>query len=147
MAPHVDPDPAQLGRLAATPWEGVLQMLNLIRFHAQARAPDGERLSGAALYARYGAAVEPHLESRGARLLWAARPVPPLIGPQAEEWDMAFVVEYPSLAAFLDMLKDPEYRKITVLRSAAVADSRLIPMHPAARDGWADAEAGGGRVE
>ncbi len=37
MPPHVDPDPAQLGRLAATLRKGALQIFDRTRFRAHAR--------------------------------------------------------------------------------------------------------------
>jgi uncharacterized protein (DUF1330 family) len=52
-------------------------------------------------------------------------------GPQdAEQWDLAFVVEYPSASAFMEMLRDPEYREFVKHRTAAVADSRLLRLAP-----------------
>ena len=53
-----------------------------------------------------------------------------LIGPQAEQWDLCFIAEYPSVDAFVAMIKDPEYREAMVHRQAAVKDSRLIRMEP-----------------
>ena len=49
-----------------------------------------------------------------------------LIGPATESWDQALLVEYPSPAAFLKMVSDPAYLAITVHRTAALSDSRLI---------------------
>lgn len=33
-----------------------------------------------------------------------------LIGPDEERWDLSFVAEYPNLAAFNEILRDPVYR-------------------------------------
>jgi len=49
-----------------------------------------------------------------------------LIAPEAEEWDDALLVEYPSRAAFLEMVSQPEYLAAAPHRSAALEDSRLI---------------------
>jgi uncharacterized protein (DUF1330 family) len=49
-----------------------------------------------------------------------------LIGPQEERWDHCFIAEYPSVAAFVEMIRDPVYREAVKLRQAAVEDSRLI---------------------
>ena len=54
-----------------------------------------------------------------------------LIGPADERWDLAFIAEYPSVEAFVAMLRDPDYRKAVRHRQAAVADSRLIRIRPA----------------
>jgi uncharacterized protein (DUF1330 family) len=53
-----------------------------------------------------------------------------LIGPQSERWDIAFIAEYPSGAAFIEMIRDPVYRQAVKHRQGAVADSRLIRMQP-----------------
>lgn len=49
-----------------------------------------------------------------------------LIGPQSERWDHCFIAQYPSVQAFVDMLRDPVYREAVKHRQAAVEDSRLI---------------------
>ncbi len=53
-----------------------------------------------------------------------------LIGP-AGEWHAAAVVCYPSRARFLEMVSDPEYLETSRHRTAALADSRLIPCNDA----------------
>ena len=49
-----------------------------------------------------------------------------MIGPRDEAWDIAFIARYPTGAAFLEMLRDPEYQQAVVHRQAAVSNSRLI---------------------
>ena len=49
-----------------------------------------------------------------------------LIGPQDEQWDLAFVARYPTAGAFLAMITDPQYREAVKHRQAAVLDSRLL---------------------
>ena len=49
-----------------------------------------------------------------------------LIGPADERWDHCFIAEYPSVAAFAEMIRDPVYREAVKHRQAAVEDSRLI---------------------
>jgi hypothetical protein len=41
-------------------------------------------------------------------------------------WDHCFIAEYPSVSAFVEMIRDPVYREAVKHRQAAVADSRLI---------------------
>jgi len=52
------------------------------------------------------------------------------IDPDREAWDLAFIAEYPSAQAFIDMVRDPDYRVLVAHRTASVADSRLICMSP-----------------
>ena len=120
----IDPSAAQVERFVAASGENPdpVFMLNLLRF-----APDG----GAEAYATYAAAVQPHLERVGAEVAWAGECGPAMIGPEADEWDVAFVVRYPSRANFIEMVSDPAYLEISKHRSGGLADSRLIPCGPA----------------
>jgi uncharacterized protein (DUF1330 family) len=121
---HIDPTPAQIARFAATSAEDAAPvfMLNLLRF-----APE----DGAEGYARYAAAVQPHLARVGGEIQWAGACDQALIGPDDPEWDLVLVVRYPSRAKFLEMVSDPGYREIAQHRTGALADSRLIPCAPA----------------
>ena len=55
-----------------------------------------------------------------------------LIGPAEERWDLAFIAEYPGVAAFVAMIRDPVYREAVKHRQAAVEDLRLIRLKPGA---------------
>jgi uncharacterized protein (DUF1330 family) len=69
----------------------------------------------------------------GGRIVWQGKFELMLIGPEAgENWDRVFVAEYPSVGAFVEMLRDPVYREAVKHRQAAVADSRLIRLKPLA---------------
>jgi uncharacterized protein (DUF1330 family) len=126
---HIDPTPVQaqsFGATADSP-EPVF-MLNLLRFKERADGVDAaEGISGLEAYMRYASATAGHLERVGGELLWAGACDSALIGPGDPEWDVAAVVRYPSRAKFLEMVGDAEYLETTKHRSAALADSRLIP--------------------
>jgi uncharacterized protein (DUF1330 family) len=62
----------------------------------------------------------------GGRIVWQGRFELMLIGPAEERWDHCFIAEYPSVAAFAEMIRDPAYREAVKHRQAAVEDSRLI---------------------
>ena len=51
-------------------------------------------------------------------------------GPEVRRWDNGFIAHYPSAAAFFEMIKDPDYQKAVVNRTAALVDSRLIRFAP-----------------
>ena len=53
-----------------------------------------------------------------------------VIGPATERWDRVFIAEYPSVEAFVQMIRDPQYREAVKHRQAAVLDSRLIRLEP-----------------
>lgn len=113
------------------PREGPIHMLNLVALRERADYPDGRAASGAQAYAAYGRETAHILARLGGRIVWRGRMEAMLIGPQAgEAWDLCFIAEYPSVEAFVAMIKDPEYREAMVHRQAAVRDSRLIRMAP-----------------
>jgi hypothetical protein len=61
-------------------------------------------------------------------LLFAGDAGPFLIGPAEEEWDFALLVEQASVASFLAHAQNPAAQAILRHRTAALADSRLLPM-------------------
>jgi uncharacterized protein (DUF1330 family) len=66
----------------------------------------------------------------GGRQHWIGRFEQVLIGPSTERWDVVFIAEYPSVDAFVEMLRDEAYREAVKHRQAAVEDSRLIRLEP-----------------
>ena len=111
--------------------EGPIHMLNLVRLKPQAEYEDGREATGAEAYAAYGRESAAVFQRLGGRIVWRGRMEHMLIGPaEGEEWDLCFIAEYPSVEAFTQMIKDPQYRKAMEHRQAGVADSRLIRMEP-----------------
>jgi uncharacterized protein (DUF1330 family) len=107
-------------------------MLNLVRLRARAAYPDGRQATGAEAYAAYGRDSEPVFARLGGRIVWRGRFELMLIGPTDERWDLCFTAEYPSVQAFVEMIRDPAYREAVKHRQAAVEDSRLIRLAPGA---------------
>jgi uncharacterized protein (DUF1330 family) len=126
----VDPTPEKLQAFLAQEDEGSpIVMINLLRYREQAAYPEGfaaGACSGREAYRRYGAVAAERVASVGGRVLWAGEVRFCLIAPEAEQWDDAVLVEYPSRKAFLEMVSQPAYQAIVPHRSAALADSRLI---------------------
>ena len=132
MTKYIDPSRDQFGAFMKLPDTGPIWMLNLIRLRKSARYEDGSEATGAQAYKRYAATSEPFFKGVGGRIVWSGSPQAVLIGPEKERWDLAFVAEYPSAAAFGDMVKNPGYQAIVHHRQAAVRDSRLIRIAPGA---------------
>lgn len=116
---------------------GEVVMLNLLRFRAVADystapelAPD-EPISGEAAYGLYMSHTLPHLEKSGGRLLFYGRGGPFLIGPNEERWDAAMLVAQSSAAAFLAFASNAGYLAGIGHRTAALEDSRLLPLEEA----------------
>jgi uncharacterized protein (DUF1330 family) len=109
---------------------GPIHMLNLVKLRERAEYEDGREATGREAYAAYGRESAPVFKQLGGRIVWRGRMEQMVIGPKEEAWDLCFIAEYPSPQAFVEMLKDPEYRKAMAHRQAAVADSRLVRMGP-----------------
>lgn len=129
---HIDPTKERFRAFREMERDGPVHMLNLLRFRDRAAYDDGTEATGAEAYAAYARDSGPILARLGGRQVWLGTPELTLIGPEAERWDLAFIAEYPSVAAFVAMLRDPDYRRAVRHRQAAVADSRLIRMRPQA---------------
>ena len=130
MTKYVDPTKEAFAAFRAKDRPGPIHMLNLIRFHDKAVYPDMRDATGAEAYAAYGRESFPVFSRLGGRIVWRGRFELMLIGPSDENWDECFIAEYPSVAAFAEMLRDPVYREAVKHRQAAVLDSRLIRLAP-----------------
>lgn len=119
----VDPRGADLKRFLAEDPGGPVVMLNLLKFR------DGGRES----YLRYTEALDGYLTGIGARVVYVGDTSTALVAPDAHDWDAVLLVEYPSRQAFSAMVADPEYQKVTHLRTEALTDAVLEATVP-----WGD---------
>jgi len=131
----IDPTRDQFDAFKALPRDTPIQMLNLIRLKPLADYPaghpqHGKGLTGLDAYRAYGRTSAAIFAQVGGRQVWAGRPDVVVTGPLDERWDLAFIAEYPSAAAFLAMVTDADYREHVKHRTAAVEDSRLIRLAP-----------------
>ncbi len=131
MIQYVDPTKETFAAFRENDREGPIHMLNLVRFREKAAYPDGRDATGAQAYAAYGNGSYPVFSKLGGRIVWRGDFELMLIGPGEEAWDECFIAEYPSVSAFVEMIRDPVYREAVKHRQAAVLDSRLIRMAPA----------------
>ena len=116
----VDPTPEALQAFVAEDPSAPLVMLNLLRFAE----------GGREAYARYSAATAPFLAEYGGSLVYAGDGSSALVAEHGQAWDAVLVVRYPDRAAFGRMVADPEYRKVSELRSTALAEAVLQPTSP-----------------
>lgn len=113
---------------------GPVVMLNLLRFRATAdysATPDLAPLApitGEAAYRLYMVHTLPFLERSGGEVLFYGRGDRFLIGPADERWDAALLVRQASLASFLAFASDKDYLAGIGHRTAALVDSRLLPL-------------------
>jgi uncharacterized protein (DUF1330 family) len=130
MTAHIDPTRETFTAFRQDDREGPVHMLNLVKLRTLANYPDGREASGAEAYAAYGRDSKPVFTRLGGKIIWQGKFELMLIGPANEHWDHCFIAEYPSVAAFVEMVRDPVYREAVKHRQAAVKDSRLIRTKP-----------------
>ena len=119
--------------------EGKVFMLNLLRYReiadysgAPQLAPV-EPITGEAAYRLYMQHTVPHLEKSGGKVIFFGRGGGFLIGPESERWDAVMLVEQSSPQAFMEFASNTEYLAGMGHRTAALEDSRLLPVEEA---GW-----------
>ena len=132
---YIDPDRQAWEIFKSLPTDQPIQMLNLVRVKPKADYPaehpdHGKDISGLDAYRAYGRTTAPIFARVGGRQIWAGKPQVMVTGPTDEAWDLAFIAEYPTSGAFLEMVRDPDYRELVKHRSAGVADSRLLRLAP-----------------
>ena len=120
--------------LARRSINGGLVMLNLLRFRetadysAHPELAPAEPITGAEAYERYIAHTLPLLRKSGGDLLFAGEGGPFLIGPEEERWDRALLIRQRSTGAFMAFAVQEAYLAGIGHRTAALADSRLLPL-------------------
>lgn len=114
--------------------EGAVVMLNLLRFREiadysadPALAPP-EPISGAEAYQRYMDHTLPLLRESGGDVVFLGRGGQYLIGPREARWDLAMMVRQNSLSDFMAFASDQRYLAGIGHRTAALEDSRLLPL-------------------
>ncbi len=114
--------------------EGPVVMLNLLRFRDVADysvtpelAPP-EPISGRLAYDRYIEHTLPFLEMSGGSLEFLGDGGSWFIGPSEERWDLAMMIHQSSVESFFGFADDPAYLTGLGHRTAAVEDSRLLPL-------------------
>ena len=119
---------------------GPVVMLNLLRFRAIAdysANPDlapAEPISGAAAYQLYMQHTLPYLQESGGEVIFLGAGGRFLIGPSDERWDAAMLVRQRSVEDFMAFASNQAYLRGVGHRTAALEDSRLLPLVEEAGD-------------
>lgn len=137
MTVYIDPSPANFAAFKALPRDEPIHMLNLLRYRDLAEYPEGHEhaakgWSGRRAYEEYGKTSGPIFRRVGGQIVWRGAFQTMVTGPTPEDklWHDGFVAQYPSSAAFFEMIKDPDYQLAVVNRTAALVDSRLMRFKP-----------------
>jgi uncharacterized protein (DUF1330 family) len=141
MTTYLTPSMAAGRALIEAAPQGPVVMLNLLRFRALADYSEAPHLApatpvtGAEAFEAYVAHTLPFLTETGGAVLFRGSATQTggayLIGPEAEPWDHVMLVRQNSLASFLSFNENPAYLAGLGHRTAALADSRLLPLSPA----------------
>ncbi|MCB9207507.1 MAG: DUF1330 domain-containing protein [Ignavibacteriales bacterium] len=114
--------------------KGSVIMLNLLRFREVAdysASPElipREPISGREAYQLYINYTLPFLKASGGDILFVGEGGTFLIGPKEERWDAVLLVKQSSVESFLNFESHEEYLKGIGHRTAALEDSRLLPL-------------------
>lgn len=113
---------------------GKVVMLNLLRFRdvadysANPELMPGKPISGAEAYQKYIDHTLPFLRESGGDLVFLGKGGKYLIGPPEEQWDLVMLVRQNSLDDFIAFSSNQEYLAGIGHRTAALEDSRLLPL-------------------
>jgi len=114
--------------------QGPVVMLNLLRLRDIADyssnpdiAPD-EPISGREAYQKYIDLTLPFLTATGGEIMFLGDGGQYLIGPQDEHWDLVMLIRQNSLQDFLSFSANEDYQIVLGHRTAALEDSRLLPV-------------------
>lgn len=114
--------------------QGSIVMLNLLRFRDTADYSDSpelmpkEPISGKHAYQLYIEHTLPFLKKSGGEVLFMGEAGDFLIGPTTERWDVVLLVKQNSVNSFIAFESDKDYMKGIGHRTAALSDSRLLPI-------------------
>ena len=118
----------------SNPPKGEIVMLNLLKFkdiadysHFPSIAPK-ETISGKEAYQLYMDQTLPFLKEANSEVIFSGKSNSFLIGPFQEDWDLVLLVKHKDAATFLAFAQNKKYLAIAGHRTAALEDSRLLPI-------------------
>ena len=109
-------------------------MVNLLRFREIAdysgtpELAPASPISGRTAYDRYVAHTRPLLEATGGSVTFMGDGGHVFVGPPDERWDLVMLVRQSSIEAFFAFASDDAFLAGAGHRTAALLDSRLIPV-------------------
>jgi hypothetical protein len=131
---HLEPSDENARRFFERQIDGPVTMLNLLRFREQAdytefpHLASPEPISGSEAYDRYVRHTIPFLTASGGSIEFFGRGGHNFVGPGDERWDLVMLVRQSSVDDFLALASNDEYLAGIGHRTAAVEDSRLLPI-------------------
>ena len=133
--PYLEPSEANAVALVRRNLTGPVTMLNLLRFRETAdysNQPDLSRRPSPSPEPKRTDATDahtlPHLLASGGEVVFQAEGGPAFIGPDDERWDLVLAVRQRSVDDFFAFATNLAYLDGIGHRTAALEDSRLIPL-------------------
>ena len=120
--------------------KGKIVMLNLLKYRATAdysnlgHLKPKTEITGKEAYQLYMKLTQPELHKAGSKILFFGDSGHFLIGPDQESWDAVLLVEHESAERFIAFSQSEVYLKTAGHRTAALEDSRLLPIHERASE-------------
>ena len=131
---YLDPTDEAVRQLFARAIDGPFTMLNLLRLREQADysrfpalAPPAP-VSGREAYDRYIRHTLPFLTASGGSVGFLGDGGHNFVGPGDERWDVVMLIHQASVRDFIAFATNDEYLAGVGHRTAAVEDSRLLPV-------------------
>ena len=131
---YLNPTPESGRDLMMRNITGPVVMLNLLRFKDYADysetpqlAPEG-KITGEMAYQLYVDHTLPYLKKSGGEILFLGKGGNFLIGPTDERWDAVMLIRQNSVSDFIAFASNAGYMEGMGHRTAALEDSRLLPM-------------------
>ena len=129
-----DPNPSQIEKLKSLPANKPVAALNLFHFYDQAQyQPDdpeygtpAAEVSGQEAFARYSESAGPFIVKLGGKVVFTTPVDQVMIGPEEPAYDVAAIMFFPTRAAFMEMLSDPEFQAASRHRKAALANHCML---------------------
>ncbi len=115
--------------------KGRVTMLNLLKFKDKAdysgldSLKPANEITGKEAYQLYMDKTLVELKKIGSKVIFYGDSRNFLIGPKDETWDAVLLIEHQSLSKFLTFAQDKNYLKNAGHRTAALEDSRLLPIN------------------
>lgn len=134
MNVYIDPSREAVAAFLKRNVQGPVTMLNLLRFRETAdysafpQLAPASPISGREAYEAYLRHTRPFLRAAGGEVLFLGTGGDYLIGPPDRGWDLVLLVRHKSVEAFLAFASDEGYRAGAGHRTAALQDSRLLPL-------------------
>ncbi len=131
---YLDPSDANAVAFFGRNIEGPVTMLNLLRLRETADYAEfpelapAEPITGRAAYDRYIEHTLPFLRASGGELVYLGAGGDYFVGPEDEGWDLAMLIRQDSVQSFLPFATNDEYLAGIGHRTAAVLDSRILPL-------------------